>query len=95
MLSEGPWVFVGIPNVVKAWNIQTATDLSLTGPIGQVYPLVVGNDLLFAGTQDGTILAWRFNAAANTFEPAATLKSHNLGNSNYYSNLLNMLLIQE
>ncbi|KAI8031114.1 Zinc finger CCCH domain-containing protein 48 [Camellia lanceoleosa] len=78
MLSEGPWVFVGIPNVVKAWNIQTATDLSLTGPIGQVYALVVGNDLLFAGTQDGTILAWRFNAAANTFEPAATLKSHNL-----------------
>lgn len=78
MLSEGPWVFVGIPNVVKAWNIQTATDLSLTGPIGQVYALVVGNDLLFAGTQDGTILAWRFNAVANTFEPAATLKSHNL-----------------
>ncbi|CAL5367142.1 unnamed protein product [Camellia sinensis] len=78
MLSEGPWVFVGIPNVVKAWNIQTATDLSLTGPIGQVYALVVGNDLLFAGTQDGTILAWRFNAAANIFEPAATLKSHNL-----------------
>lgn len=78
MLSEGPWVFVGVPNVVKAWNIQTATDLSLTGPIGQVYALVVGNDLLFAGTQDGTILAWRFNAAANTFEPAATLKSHNL-----------------
>lgn len=76
MLSEGPWVFVGVPNVVKAWNIQTATDLSLTGPIGQVYALVVGNDLLFAGTQDGTILAWRFNAAANTFEPAATLKSH-------------------
>ncbi|PSS33122.1 Zinc finger CCCH domain-containing protein [Actinidia chinensis var. chinensis] len=78
MLSEGPWVFVGLPNVVKAWNIQTTADLSLSGPVGQVYTLVVGNDLLFAGTQDGTILAWRFNAATNCFDPAATLKSHTL-----------------
>lgn len=78
MLSEGPWVFVGVPNVVKAWNTQTALDLSLNGPVGQVYALVVGNDLLFAGTQDGTILAWRFNAAANCFDPAATLKGHTL-----------------
>lgn len=31
--------------------MQTATDLSLDGPIGQVYSLVVGNELLFAGTQ--------------------------------------------
>ncbi|KAG5531001.1 hypothetical protein RHGRI_025827 [Rhododendron griersonianum] len=51
MLSEGPWVFVGAPNVVKAWNTQTSMDLSLNGPVGQVYALVVGNDLLFAGTQ--------------------------------------------
>ncbi|KAL6961821.1 Zinc finger CCCH domain-containing protein 48 [Sarracenia purpurea var. burkii] len=78
MLSEGPWVFVGLPNVVKAWNIQTATDLSLSGPVGQVYALVVGNDLLYSGTQDGTILAWRFNAASNSFDPAATLKGHTL-----------------
>lgn len=35
----------------QAWNAQTATDLSLSGPVGQVYALVVGNDLLFAGTQ--------------------------------------------
>lgn len=28
--------------------------------------------------QDGTILAWRFNAAANCFDPAATLKGHTL-----------------
>lgn len=26
-------------------------ELSLSGPVGQVYALVVGNDLLFAGTQ--------------------------------------------
>ena len=38
-------------NLLQAWNTQTNADLSLTGPVGQVYTLVVGNDLLFAGTQ--------------------------------------------
>ncbi|KAM7504695.1 hypothetical protein LguiB_003599 [Lonicera macranthoides] len=58
----------------QAWNAQTATDLSLSGPVGKVQALVVGSDLLFAGTQDGTILAWGFNAVTNCFEPTA---SHN------------------
>ncbi|EYU25047.1 hypothetical protein ABFS82_06G038800 [Erythranthe guttata] len=78
MLCEGPWVFVGLTNLVKAWNIQTSMELSLNGPVGQVYSLAVGNDLLFAGTQEGTILAWKFNVATNCFEPAASLKGHTL-----------------
>ncbi|KAK0596115.1 hypothetical protein LWI29_012947 [Acer saccharum] len=78
MINEGPWIFVGIPNIVKAWNTQTNTDLSLTGPVGHVYAMAVGNDLLFAGTQDGAILAWKFNAATNGFEPAASLIGHNM-----------------
>ncbi|XP_042033353.1 zinc finger CCCH domain-containing protein 48-like [Salvia splendens] len=78
MLSEGPWVFVGLTNLVKAWNIQTSMELSLSGPVGQVYSLVVGNDLLFAGNKDGSILAWKFNAATNCFEPAASLLGHTL-----------------
>ncbi|KAG5230614.1 hypothetical protein OIU77_007239 [Salix suchowensis] len=78
MISEGPWIFVGTPNVVKAWNTQTNADLSLTGPVGQVYTLVVGNDLLFAGTQDGSILVWKFNAATYNFEPAASLNDHKM-----------------
>jgi len=28
--------------------------------------------------QNGTILAWKFNSAANTFEPAASLAGHTL-----------------
>ncbi|KAJ8513272.1 hypothetical protein OPV22_003706 [Ensete ventricosum] len=78
MISEGPWIFIGVPNAVKAWNMQTATDLNLDGPIGQVYSLVVGNELLFAGTQDGRILAWKFSAMGNCFEPAASLMGHQL-----------------
>lgn len=28
--------------------------------------------------QDGSILVWKFNAAVNCFEPAASLKGHTL-----------------
>ncbi|CAN6868909.1 unnamed protein product, partial [Brassica oleracea] len=79
VISEGPWLLVGMPNLVKAWNIETNADQSLSGPVGQVYSLVVGTDLLFAGTQDGSILAWRYSAATNCFEPAASLTGHTLG----------------
>lgn len=34
--------------------------------------------MLFAGTQDGTVLAWKFNSAANTFERASSLAEHTL-----------------
>ncbi|KAL6131968.1 hypothetical protein ACLB2K_070340 [Fragaria x ananassa] len=78
MISEGPWIFVGIPNAVKAWNTQANSEMSLSGPVGQVYSMVVGNDLLFAGTQDGSILAWKFNTVTNCFEPAASLNGHTL-----------------
>ena len=32
----------------------------------------------YLSVQDGTILAWKFNAVTNNFEPAASLKSHTL-----------------
>jgi hypothetical protein len=37
--------------MLQAWNTQTSADLSLNGPVGQVYALVVGNDMLFAAVQ--------------------------------------------
>ncbi|XP_071732672.1 zinc finger CCCH domain-containing protein 48-like isoform X1 [Rutidosis leptorrhynchoides] len=76
MLSEGPWMFIGLPNLVKAWNVQTNAELSLSGPVGQVYSLVAGSDLLFAGIQDGNILAWKYNTVTNCFEPAASFQGH-------------------
>ncbi|KAI4384752.1 hypothetical protein MLD38_002862 [Melastoma candidum] len=77
MLSEGSWVFVGLTNLIKAWNIANSNELSLTGPVGQVYAMAVGgNGLLFAGIQDGSILAWKFNQATHGFEPAASLPGH-------------------
>ncbi|KAE8665509.1 Zinc finger CCCH domain-containing protein 63 [Hibiscus syriacus] len=77
MIGEGPWLFVGIPNDVKVSFRHISIKLTLSGPAGQVYAMVVFNDLLFAGTQEG-ILIWKFNAVTNTFEPAASLKGHTL-----------------
>ncbi|KAB2603164.1 zinc finger CCCH domain-containing protein 48-like [Pyrus ussuriensis x Pyrus communis] len=72
----GPWVFVGAPNVVKVWNIQTNVEFNLDAATGQVHAMVVGNEMLFAGTQDGAILVWKGGSETNPFRPAATLKGH-------------------
>ncbi|KAF2320870.1 hypothetical protein GH714_031454 [Hevea brasiliensis] len=67
LISEGPWIFVGLPNVVKAWNIETAADYNLNGPVGQVYAMTVSSDTLFAGAQ-----AWELD----TLQCIHTLNGH-------------------
>ncbi|KAL6004670.1 hypothetical protein ACLOJK_005225 [Asimina triloba] len=62
----------------QAWNIETNNEISLGGLIGQVYSLEANDELLFAGSQDGSILVWKFNNVGNSFESAATLLVHNL-----------------
>ncbi|KAM7508885.1 hypothetical protein LguiA_019338 [Lonicera macranthoides] len=76
LISEGPCIFLGLRNAVKAWNIQSNDEMTLTGSGGLIYSMVVGNDMLFAGTEDGTILCWRFNSEANSSELFASLKGH-------------------
>ena len=36
---------------MKAWNIQTALQLTLDGPKGRVLAMTVGNDTLLAGAE--------------------------------------------
>ncbi|XP_057951945.1 zinc finger CCCH domain-containing protein 63-like [Malania oleifera] len=76
LISEGPWLFIGLPNAVKAWNIITNADHSLHASVGQVNAMVVGNEMLLAGAEDGTILAWKSGLEANSFDLAASLKGH-------------------
>lgn len=76
LISEGAWVFVGIENAVKAVNIQTNADLTLTAPGGQVCTMSTTNEMLLAGVHDGSILAWTFNSGTNSFEATASLKGH-------------------
>ncbi|XP_004510889.1 zinc finger CCCH domain-containing protein 17-like [Cicer arietinum] len=77
LISEGPWIFVGLPNIVKAWNIQTASQFNLDGPKGRVLAMVVGNDTLLAGAEDGIISAWRGNSEPGSpFELVMSLLGH-------------------
>ncbi|XP_061350604.1 zinc finger CCCH domain-containing protein 48-like [Gastrolobium bilobum] len=77
LISEGPWVFVGVRDVVKAWNIQTTSEFTLDGPKGQVLALIVGHDKLFAGAEDGVISAWRGSSEAiSPFERIESLSGH-------------------
>ncbi|KAB2626667.1 zinc finger CCCH domain-containing protein 48-like [Pyrus ussuriensis x Pyrus communis] len=76
LVSEGPWIFIGVPNLVKAWNIESNVEFNLDGPAGQVHAIVVGKEMLFAGAQDGVIYVWKGCPQTNSFVPAATLKGH-------------------
>ncbi|XP_022739935.1 zinc finger CCCH domain-containing protein 63-like [Durio zibethinus] len=76
LITEGPWVFIGMKNVVKALNIHTANEFNLKGPVGQVYAMVVASDMLFAGAQNGAIIVWRGSSKASSFQAAASLEGH-------------------
>ncbi|KAK0596529.1 hypothetical protein LWI29_016506 [Acer saccharum] len=77
LICEGPWVFIGMPNVIKAWNIESSAEFSIDGPAGQVYCMVVSDEMLFAGAQDGNILAWKGSSETeNPFQLTASLKGH-------------------
>ncbi|KAF8028912.1 hypothetical protein BT93_E1556 [Corymbia citriodora subsp. variegata] len=77
---EGPWVFVGLPNTVKAWNNQNGASYDISGPVGQVHALEVANNMLFAGAQDGAILVWKGRSSeADPFQMAAPLRGHTRG----------------
>ncbi|KAL6002967.1 hypothetical protein ACLOJK_023189 [Asimina triloba] len=84
MISAGPWIFVGLVNVVKVWNTQTYNEILLGGPVGQVHSLATtgfhppetSGELLFAGQLDGSILVWKFNNGESSFEPTPSLLGH-------------------
>lgn len=44
----------------------------------KLFILHLSDSLLVHFLQDGRILAWRFSAATNRFEPAASLEGHKL-----------------
>ncbi|KAL5984579.1 hypothetical protein ACLOJK_018684 [Asimina triloba] len=103
MISAGPWIFVGLVNVVKVWNTQTYNEILLGGPVGQVHslpttgfhPPETSGELLFAGQLDGSILVWKFNNGENSFEPTPSLLGHSstvvsltVGGQKLYSSFL-------
>uniref|UniRef100_A0ACD5VXH5 Uncharacterized protein n=1 Tax=Avena sativa TaxID=4498 RepID=A0ACD5VXH5_AVESA len=76
MITYGKWVFFGIPKSVEAWNIQTGMKLSPQGPSWLVCSMTITDEMLFAGTGDGSIMAWKFPAKESNLRPVAILKGH-------------------
>ncbi|CAM8907341.1 unnamed protein product [Rhodiola kirilowii] len=76
LASEGPWLFVGIPNSILAKHIETSTEFALGGVSGKVHSVIVVGDVIFAGAQDGVILAWKTSSEFNMLQPSATLPGH-------------------
>ena len=50
--------------------------LSLQGPSGLVCSMTIKDGMLFAGTADGRIMAWKFPAKDINSEPVAILAGH-------------------
>ncbi|OWM68562.1 hypothetical protein CDL15_Pgr023527 [Punica granatum] len=76
LIAEGPWVFAGLPNVIKAWNIQNGAAFDLQVLSGLVYSMAVDNNLLFAGCENGDILVWRGTSLTRPPQLVATLRGH-------------------
>ncbi|CAN8272929.1 unnamed protein product [Cochlearia groenlandica] len=80
LISEGPWVFLGLPNAVKAFNVQTSKDLHLNGVVGQVHAMTVANGMLFAGTSSGSISVWKATVSeSDPFTYLTSLEGHHRG----------------
>eukprot|EP00899_Mesostigma_viride_P018666 jgi/Mesvir1/26800/Mv20567-RA.1 len=76
VLLEGGYLFVGLSDVIKCWNMSTSTQMDLLGHEGAIHTMCVANDMLLSGAQDMTIRAWKFNPATATFALVATLTGH-------------------
>ncbi|KAL8495281.1 hypothetical protein ACS0TY_019434 [Phlomoides rotata] len=77
LVSEGPWLFLGLQNAVKAWNVENNMGFSLNAPCGLVCSVVVEDDTLIAGMEDGSILVWKQHPETKIHEPAAMVREHN------------------
>uniref|UniRef100_A0A0E0BYF1 Uncharacterized protein n=1 Tax=Oryza meridionalis TaxID=40149 RepID=A0A0E0BYF1_9ORYZ len=76
MITHGPWIFVGITKSVEAWNTQTGMKSSLHGPSGLVCSMTIKDEMLFAGTGDGHIMAWKIPDKKGDSGPVAILSGH-------------------
>ncbi|XP_011092061.1 zinc finger CCCH domain-containing protein 48-like isoform X1 [Sesamum indicum] len=76
LISEGSWLLVGLQTALKAWNLQHHAEFGFGLLAGLVCSMVLDDDKLFAGMEDGSILVWKLNLEALTLEAAEMLKGH-------------------
>ncbi|KAL0282430.1 UNVERIFIED_CONTAM: Zinc finger CCCH domain-containing protein 17 [Sesamum radiatum] len=76
LISEGPWLLVGLQSALKGWKLQTQADFFFSLLPGLVCSMVLDDDKLFAGMEDGSLLMWKLNLEAVTLEAAEQRKEH-------------------
>ncbi|KAL0425927.1 UNVERIFIED_CONTAM: Zinc finger CCCH domain-containing protein 48 [Sesamum radiatum] len=76
LISEGPWLLVGLQSALKGWKLQTQADFSFSLLPGLVCSMVLDDDKLFAGMEDGSLLMWKLNLEAVTLEAAERKEHH-------------------
>ncbi|KAL0413058.1 UNVERIFIED_CONTAM: Zinc finger CCCH domain-containing protein 17 [Sesamum radiatum] len=76
LISEGSWLLVGLQTALKAWNLQHHAEFGFGLLAGLVCSMVLVDDKLFAGMEDGSILVWKLNLETLTLEAAEMLKGH-------------------
>ncbi|KAL0464721.1 UNVERIFIED_CONTAM: Zinc finger CCCH domain-containing protein 17 [Sesamum latifolium] len=76
LISEGPWLLVGLQTALKAWKLQTQAEFSFSLLPGLVCSMVLDDDKLFAGLEDGSLLMWKLNLETVTLEAAEMRKEH-------------------
>ncbi|XP_042426084.1 zinc finger CCCH domain-containing protein 17-like [Zingiber officinale] len=77
LLTEQHWSFMGVFDSFQAYNSHTKTQYIIEELGGQVHAIAASNGFVFAGIQDGSILAWQFNSEELiTVQPMASLDGH-------------------
>ncbi|KAG6483477.1 hypothetical protein ZIOFF_060125 [Zingiber officinale] len=77
LLTEQHWSFMGVFDSFQAYNSHTKTQYIIEKLGGQVHAIAASNGFVFAGIQDGSILAWQFNSEELiTVQPMASLDGH-------------------
>ncbi|KAF5766477.1 putative transcription factor C3H family [Helianthus annuus] len=76
LVEEGPWIFAGLRDMIKAWNRETQNVVVILESGGMVNAITMFEDILFAGTEDGTFLSWKSTSKSSFSDESTSLKGH-------------------
>ncbi|KAK1413472.1 hypothetical protein QVD17_35245 [Tagetes erecta] len=76
LVEDGPWIFAGLQNMIKAWNLETQSEVIIKASGGMVNAITMFEDTLFGGMEDGTILSWKSTSKTSFSDEATSLKGH-------------------
>jgi len=74
--AESKWLFCGLFNGdIRAFRQEPAAETRLTGHREPVTCMLVHESVLVSGSHDGSVRAWQYDTAGNSFQCVATIAS--------------------